>query len=188
MKKTCIALFALLIWGCSKEDVPPTPGIPCNDYEFNAAHPLGSNFQNILEAYINKGFPGISAAVYTPRDGLWLGSAGKVSLESHQGMATCNAFFSGSVAKMYTVTAAMLLHEAGMLPLDAPISDYLPLEVVNQLPNGQTATVQQLMDHSAGMPDHDDEPQLNQYNRTKSGPPTRPYYTIELPVRQSAQI
>ena len=81
---------------------------------------------------------------------------------------TCNVFFSGSVAKMYTVTAAMILYEQGKLDLDAKINQFYN-EVVNKLPNAKRATIRQLMNHSAGMPDHDDEAELSDWSDRHDG-------------------
>ena len=77
--------------------------------------------------------------------------------------------FREGVAKMYTVTAAMILYEQGKLDLDAPIAPYLPEEVALRLPNAQTATIRQLMNHQAGMPDHDDDKALNKYIEKHDG-------------------
>lgn len=42
-------------------------------------------------------------------------------------MSPCHVLFSGSVAKTFTVTAAMHLYEQGLLDLDEPIAPHLPL-------------------------------------------------------------
>ena len=60
-------------------------------------------------------------------------------------------------------TAAMILKEKGILDLDSKIEDYIPKELADNLPNGRTATIRQLMNHSAGMPDHDDDEELSKY-------------------------
>jgi len=110
----------------------------------------------------------MAAAVFTA-DGLWVGASGFADRTRAIRMSPCHAFFSGSVAKTYTATAAMRLVEDGILGLDDPIRDYLPSELVQKLPNAQLATVRQLMDHSAGMPDHDEDAALRAYVDAHNG-------------------
>ena len=170
MKKIILFVFLMIQFACKKsENKPLGDPLECMEIGLGSSHELHEEFQAILDAYVGKGFPGMAAAVYTPEEGLWLGSSGKADLEANIPMAPCNSFFSGSVAKVYTVTAAMTLVEEGLLGLDDKISDYLPDVLVQNLPNAQTATIRQLMNHSAGMPDHDDEEALNTYIEENAG-------------------
>jgi len=100
---------------------------------------------------------------------LWVGAAGLANRTNQTDMHPCHVLFSGSVAKTYTVTTAMKLYESGGLDLDAVIAPLLPEVVAQSLPNASTATVRQLMNHSAGIPDHDDELLLDFYLETHNG-------------------
>ena len=110
----------------------------------------------------------MAAAVYTS-DGLWVGASGLADRDKNVAMSPCHAFFSGSVAKTYTVAAAMSLVDRGILDLDAPIADHLSPDLVQGLPNASDATVRQLMNHTAGMPDHDDDEALEAYVTSHDG-------------------
>ncbi len=161
-KALVCAIF--LITSCKEEvDLTPKDSLECAPIGLAEQHSHNKDFQDILETYIPSGFPGFSAAIYTADEGLWTGAAGLADIDQGLAMSPCHVLFSGSVAKVYTVTAAMVLYEQGKLDLDAPIAPYLPIEVAEKLPNADKATIRQLMNHSAGMPDHDDDKALSKY-------------------------
>lgn len=154
-----------LTQSCNNEplNLEPKSTINCTPIGLGDSHPKNQDYQKILDKYVAKGFPGITAAIYTPENGLWVGASGLSDIKNRIAMSTCNTLFSGSVAKLYTVTAGMILYEQGKLELDAKISKFLPQNIVDNLPNAKEATIRQLMNHSAGMPDHDDEEGLSKY-------------------------
>lgn len=132
-----------------------------------------NDFQDILVRFQQRGFPSLSAFVATPA-GTWAGTAGQAGVETGQDAAFCHQYHPGSVAKMYTVVAALQQVANGHLGLDEPIDKYLPSRICDQLPNGHSATVRQLMNHTSGIPDHDDEDSLNDFidaNRGALPPP-----------------
>ena len=168
---TCILILGslLFLFSCDKVELTPRKSLECPSIGLGEKHGQDSVFQEILERYVSRGFPGLSAAIYTADEGLWTGAAGLANIEEGLAMGTCNVLFSGSVAKLYTVTAAMVLYEQGKLDLDAPIAPYLPEEVAQRLPNADRATIRQLMNHQAGMPDHDDDRELGKYIERNNG-------------------
>ncbi|MET2986190.1 serine hydrolase domain-containing protein [Aureibaculum conchae] len=168
---TVIIAISLVAMSCDGNDISlePKNTIECNPVGLGESHPYHKDYRKILDNYISKGFPGITAAIYTPENGLWVGASGLSDIKNRVAMNTCNTLFSGSVAKLYTVTAGMILYEQGKLDLDAKISNFLPQNVVDNLPNAKEATIRQLMNHTAGMPDHDDEEGLNDYIESNEG-------------------
>ncbi len=137
--------------------------IECPPVGLGAEHLSNDTYQAILDEYVELGFPGVTAAIYTPSEGLWVGASGFSDRENEMPMATCNVLFSGSVAKMYTVASALFLNERGVFRLRDPIAPYLSEELQHNLPNAKKATIKQLMNHTAGMPDHDDEEGLEAF-------------------------
>lgn len=57
----------------------------------------------------------------------------------------------GSVSKTVTATGAMILRDRGLLSLDDPINDYLPINISHPLYPNDTITIQMLLSHSAGL-------------------------------------
>jgi len=88
--------------------------------------------------------------VRTPQ-GQWNGAAGYAKLETTEPMLPTHLHHAASVTKMYTAAAVLLLAEDGLIELDARISQYLPEEVYERIPNGAQATVRQLLAHTSGI-------------------------------------
>jgi len=166
IKSVLVLFMAIILSACEKseiKDLTPQNTIDCEPIGLGDAHPKGMEYKKILNKYVGKGFPGISAAIYSPDHGLWVGTSGLADVRNKTAMNTCHLLHSGSVAKMYTATAAMVLYEQGLLNLDGKISNYLSAKITNSLPNAKIATIRQLLNHSAGIPDHDYDVALNDY-------------------------
>lgn len=90
---------------------------------------------------------------------LWLGSAGTAT-ETGAPLTADTPYFLASVTKLFISTATLRLVEQGRVALDAPMSDYLPAELVDGLHRRQgvdrTAdiTVRHLLGHATGLPDY----------------------------------
>ncbi|MEZ5660168.1 MAG: serine hydrolase domain-containing protein [Burkholderiaceae bacterium] len=177
-RSLALAIGILALSACADPDSAPTldvlakridPERPiirspkCAELPASGSHPKGAQFQAILERYAAQAWlPGVAAAILSP-EGAWSGAAGLADIDQRIAMHPCHAFLSGSVAKFYTVVAALQLVEQGLLGLDEPIAPHLPSELASQLPNAGHATVRQLMNHQAGMPDQDNDPALEAY-------------------------
>ncbi len=125
---------------------------PLHD-KYNKSHPLADSIQVIIDNYVKKGMPGISVAIHTEADGLWLGTSGVAQIENNIPLTVNHSFHSASVAKTYMVTTAMTLVEEGILDLDKTISTYLPVEKYGTIPNYNSATIRNLIGHTSGIPD-----------------------------------
>ncbi|MEZ5650876.1 MAG: serine hydrolase domain-containing protein [Burkholderiaceae bacterium] len=135
----------------------------CTGFDAATRHPRSAALQAVIDKYAElPWFPGLAAAIVTP-EGSWTGAAGLADLDARVPMHPCHAFLSGSVAKLYTVVAALQLVEQGVLDLDEPVAPHLPAALAQGLPNADRATVRQLMNHTAGMPDQDEDPDLEAY-------------------------
>lgn len=119
-------------------------------------HRKGAEFQQLLDDYIAKGFPGLVMFVKSPQ-GIWNGAAGYARIETKERMTPAHLFLSGSNAKPYTAAAIMLLVEDGKIDLDTKINQYLPRSITDKIGNGNEATVRQLLNHTSGIRDFFDE-------------------------------
>jgi D-alanyl-D-alanine carboxypeptidase len=120
-------------------------------------NPHLENYNSILDAFTKKGHPGVGALIQTEEEGIWNGSAGFASIEKGLPISPEHLFFSSSCAKAYTATAVLMLYEEGKIELDLCIDHYLPKSISDQIPNGHTATVRQLLQHTSGIPDSDEK-------------------------------
>jgi len=114
-------------------------------------HRKAATYQALLDSYVRRGLPGIVLLVKSPQDGLWIGAAGKSSLETGNPMLHCTLNYSQSIAKTFTATALMLLVEEGKVNLDARISTYLPPAIIIGIANADKATVRQMLNMTSGI-------------------------------------
>lgn len=123
-------------------------------------HPKSKQLDSLIENYSSKGIPGISAILYDPDKGLFIGTAGVSSIENQTPLENCHLFPSASISKMYAAVITLSLHEQGLLNIDDFLSDHLPSDLINKLPNGKTAQIKHLLNHSSGIPEHENSIKL----------------------------
>lgn len=154
----CFFAFSLFCSSCAREDMEITETMSCitNDYQ---DHSKNEQYLTILEKYRKLGLPGISVSIYH-EDTLWQGAIGYASIEQQQKLQPCHLAYSASVGKTYCATAILLLAEQGKLQLDDRIDEYLSQSLCDKIANGHTATIRQLLNHSSGIPNVDDNTQF----------------------------
>lgn len=111
-----------------------------------------------LQHEVARGAPGLSAAVANRRGVVWTGVAGLADIRKDQPINEAHVFGVGSITKVFVVVTVLQLAEEGRLDLDTPIGELLGAEATAGIANAETATVAQLMDHSAGIPSWEDDP------------------------------
>ncbi|MEA3452179.1 MAG: serine hydrolase domain-containing protein, partial [Bacteroidota bacterium] len=122
----------------------------------NATNPKTSEYQAILDKYTNLGLPGLSLAVHTNTNGIWIGSSGYSCLEDKIKMKSCNVHHSASIAKTYIATAVLILVDQNKLDLKDLAKKYLPETVYSNVSNAELATIEQLLNHRSGIYNFDD--------------------------------
>ena len=153
-----ITLICLAFLSCKKDILNEPVSLGNNSLSFadSSANNLNNaKYQALLDKYIKKGIPGLVILIKTPQDGLWIGSAGYARIEDKTPMSKLSILYSASVAKTYTAVAIMLLVEEGKIALDDKMNKYLPKDMCDKLPNGNKATVRQLLNHTSGIPNND---------------------------------
>src|SRR5258708_18517361 len=93
--------------------------------------------------------PGMSVVVVKDDSVVYAKGFGVASAESKFPVTADTLFRVGSMTKMFTATAALLLSEQGRLRLDAPVGNY----VYDLDPKIGQVTPQQLLSHTAGLID-----------------------------------
>ena len=75
---------------------------------------------------VEENLPGLSLAVGMAGDIVWAEGFGWADIDEQRPVTPTTLFRVGSVAKPMTATAVGVLHERGLLDLDAPVRDYVP--------------------------------------------------------------
>lgn len=125
--------------------------LPAADY----ADAVDEARQLIRAVLVEENLPGLSVAVGVGGQVVWAEGFGWADIDDERPVTPETLFRIGSVAKPMTATAVGLLHERGLLDLDAPVRDYVPDFPEKEWP----ITTRQLMGEVAGIrhPPFDEE-------------------------------
>ena len=100
--------------------------------------------------------PGLSLAVGMAGEVVWAEGFGWADIDERRPVTPQTLFRIGNVAQPMTATAVGVLHERGLLDLDAPVRDYVP-----GFPEKEwSVTTRQLMGHVAGVRHYGDDEEL----------------------------
>ena len=112
---------------------------------------LHSRIQGVLE---ETGAPGMIGALVTRNNVLWVGGIGLADQETGRPADKTTLFRVGSISKSFTSLAVLILHERGLLSLDAKVNNLVPeAGVVNAWADVEPVRVEHVLQHPAGFDD-----------------------------------
>ena len=119
--------------------------------------PAAERARPFVRAFVaEENLPGLSLAVGMAGEVVWAEGFGWADIDERRPVTPTTLFRIGSVAMPMTATAVGLLHERGLLDLDAPVRDYVP-----SFPEKEwSVTTRQLMGHVAGVRHYGDDEEL----------------------------
>lgn len=146
-----ITALALMIWGIYGDPTNP-PRLSTEQFKGGS---LQESLNKIAEATIEGGAPGL--VIVVRKDGQETAiSAGVANKQTNEAMPINEPLRIGSVSKVYTASVILTLSKEGYFGLDEPISKYLPSSISDTIQNADKATIRQLLNHTAGIPDYYD--------------------------------
>src|SRR5688572_2899505 len=155
-----ILTLSLLAASCRKAIISPTgfgtSQIPWPDS--SSRHPRNEAYRKLIDKYNKLGLPGI-ALLINDEHGTWIGSAGRADIKNDISFAPCQVSKVASITKMMIGTLVFIMMEdsanthIGFKHLNRKISTWLPESILKNVPNGNLATLGQLMNHESGIPD-----------------------------------
>ncbi|MEM9272181.1 MAG: serine hydrolase domain-containing protein [Cyanobacteria bacterium P01_F01_bin.143] len=110
--------------------------------------------ENFLSDQLIATVPGASIAIASPL-GNWSEAQGLANIDSNTAVTTSDRFEIGSVTKTFTVATILKLVESGTLTLEDKLTDWLPIEVTDIIPNASEITLRQLLNHTSGVAEYD---------------------------------
>ena len=147
-----IATLGIMSLACSKDKtIHIDDSIVCTSNAQN--HTSADAFQSLLDQNTMNGFVGITALVDHPTDGLWTGASGYANIETNTLMQPCHIHHAASIYKTFIATIIMQLVEEGKLSLADKLANYLSTDITNKLPNGNSISIKNLLQHRTGIPD-----------------------------------
>ncbi|KGQ19360.1 Beta-lactamase [Lysobacter dokdonensis DS-58] len=140
MKKTLLCL-SVMTSACAA-----TAAEPAQDATANYA-------KAALERNYAAGAPGAALLVARGDTVLFRGARGEADVAKSIPLQPDSVFRIGSVTKQFAAAGVLTLVEAGKVRLDDPLSKYVP-----DYPNGAQITVQELLNHTAGVKSYTELP------------------------------
>lgn len=112
-----------------------------------------SQLQRMLDSKVETmKLPG--AVLYlSTSEGDWIGVAGKADLAAQTPLKSGDRFRLGNLTEMFLAIVALQLDEEDVLDLDDPITKWLPAELTKRIPDSDKITVEQLLNHTSGIPE-----------------------------------
>lgn len=150
MKNTFILLLLLSLLlpvNCRKADIGHAAD--CS-YTPTPNHPKAAVYQAVLDEYVGRGLPGITALI-RDQHGVWVGSAGKADISENIDMKPCTVSKACSITKTFVSTLTLKLVEQGKLSLDDPVSKWVSADVIDHVKNARESTVRMLLNHTSGI-------------------------------------
>jgi len=115
---------------------------------------LAADLQASMDDTVATGVsPGVALHVAHPERGSWAGAAGLGDVDQHRAMVPEGHLRAGSIMKPLVATAVLQRVEAGLLSLDATLTELLPADVTKHVPRADEITVRMLLGHRSGVPD-----------------------------------
>ncbi len=144
-------LFLFMASSCTDDYVGPNIDTNCS--LSNQTHTKSAALKNLLDANTKDGFVGMTVLVDDPKEGQWLGSSGYASIEENIKMNPCHIHHTASLYKTFIATVVMQLVDENEIALDDKLSDYISLEIIDKIPNGNSITILDLLQQRTGIPD-----------------------------------
>ena len=117
-----------------------------------AAAPLSKEFLSRLPNLMEwAGVPGIQIGVVEQGRLSWKGEFGLKNAETKEPVTAQTIFPAASLSKPVFAYAVLKLYDEGLIDLNRPLIDYLPIEYVPDDPRGKTINARQVLSHSSGL-------------------------------------
>ncbi|CZR67158.1 uncharacterized protein PAC_17057 [Phialocephala subalpina] len=129
--------------------------------------------QSTLQAGIDAGVPGLSAAISTSKGIIWKSSAGFADIETLSRVNTSHIFGIGSITKVFVAVVILQLVDEKLLKTSEIVSQYLDESVIQGIENADIATIASVLSHTGGVESWEDDPKWIIEGRGKELDPKR---------------
>jgi CubicO group peptidase (beta-lactamase class C family) len=163
MLRPALVVAALLLVGCARRyDEPWVPQVfapeapvapdPARRARVMAALPAAE--QAFAEGVARRGLPNAAVGVVEGGALVWARGFGVADLRTGAPVTPASVFRMGSITKVFTGAALLLLRDEGKLSLDDPAAKYLPelSGVVYPTRDSPPITLRHLVTHTSGLP------------------------------------
>lgn len=122
--------------------------------QVSASPDIFSLITEIEQARKDLGIPALALTVVTPNDTLWSGTMGTADVKSGKAATSKTMFRIGSITKMFTAMAMLILQQDGLIRLDDIATDVVPnMPYKNKWRKKYPVRIAHLLEHTAGLLD-----------------------------------
>lgn len=153
-----IAGAFLFLVACSKSQDILIKNSSCENTQiapFNS-HRKSQELKNIIEKYISQGIPAVSLVIESKEEGFFSCANGISDLATKTPLKSCNTFRIASLTKTFMAVSIMQLVEKNKISLNQKINEILSADILSGLAKANETTVQELLNHTSGIPNYDD--------------------------------
>lgn len=148
LRNITIALFIIALSACSMQPQKPA-GTARGDYTYTRQYIAWLIEQEMKDADVT----GLSIALVDDQQVVWAQGFGYEDRAAGITATPDTVYHLGSIAKVFTATAAMQLVEQGKLGLDQPLQRYLPeFSIKSRYGDTSGITPRNIMTHHSGLP------------------------------------
>ncbi len=148
LRKITVALFIIALSACSTPPQKPLES-PRGDYTYTKQYITWLIGQEMNDADIT----GLSIALVDDQQVVWAQGFGYEDKQAGIKATPDTVYQLGSIAKVFTATAAMQLSEQGKLDIDRPLQGYLPeFHIKSRFGDTSGITPRNIMTHHSGLP------------------------------------
>jgi len=120
-------------------------------------HPEVRSAIDLLEAWIEgqrvaRELPGVSMGIVHDQTLIWACGFGWADVERREPATADTLYRIGSITKLFTATALLILRDEGKLHLDDPLTAHLPWFQMRAAADAGTITIRHLLTHTSGLP------------------------------------
>lgn len=121
-------------------------------------HPEVRSAIDLFEAWIEaqrvaRELPGLSIGIVHDQALVWSGGFGWADVARREPAGADTLYRIGSITKLFTATALLILRDEGRLALDDPLATHLPwFQMKTAAPDAGTITIRHLLTHTSGLP------------------------------------
>ena len=157
--KKCFIILAVLGFtsSCLVVQEGTVPELDCTQQGFSNTHQASSALDSLLIDAVENGLVGGTLLVSSAIEGDFVRAFGFSDLQAEELTRVCHKYRVASLTKVFTATLTLMLVEEGRIGLDTRVGEFLDQEQVSGIQDIDEITVAELLNHTSGIPNYDDD-------------------------------
>ncbi len=161
MRSWYIYLLLTSVMACKVASESPLESIACfPEPEFLINHNAREALDSVIDKAVREGLVGGTALIISEWNGQYQRAFGAADISTAKISNTCQKYRVASITKMFTAVATLLLVEEGTISLETKVGLYLDTPLISGISGIDQVTIEQLLNHTSGIPNYDNDPRF----------------------------